>query len=122
MKAPIQPPAQIRPYVDVLGADGTVEFLLAFGGAELSLRTSPRRGKLVELVGQEKAAELAEVAAHLPRRIPLAKPWLAQQLHEKGLSVAEIARKLHVSDVSVRAYLKPRGKRSPPDPRQYSLL
>ena len=95
---------------------------MQFGGAELSLRTSPRQGKLVELFGQDRAAALAEAAGHLPRRIPLAKPWLAQQLHEKGLSVAEIARTLHVSDVSVRAYLKRCGPRQPPDPRQYSLL
>lgn len=117
-----RPPAHIQPYVDVLGADGTVEFLMRFGGAELSLRSNPRQGQLVDLLGQERAAALAEAAAHLPRRIPLAKPWLAQQLHEKGLSVAEIARTLHVSDVSVRAYLKSRGPRRPPDPRQYNLL
>lgn len=118
-----RPPAQIQPYVDVLGAEGTVEFLLTFGGSELSLRNNPRHGQLAKLVGQQKAAELAEAAAHLPRRVPLAKPWLAQQLREKGLSVAEIARTLHVSDVSVRAYLKSRGvPRKPPDPDQYSLF
>lgn len=117
-----RPPAHIQPYVEALGVDSTVEFLMAFGGAELSLRVNPRDGRLVALLGREKAMELAAIAGHLPRRIPLAKPWLAQQLHEKGLSVAEIARKLHVSDVSVRSYLKSRGPRKPPDPRQYSLL
>ena len=118
----LRPPAHIQPYVDVLGVDGTVDFLMTFGGAELSLRSNPRRGRLVDLVGHERASALAEVAGHLPRRIPLAKPWLAQQLREKGLPVAEIARTLHVSDVSVRSYLKTRGPRRPPDPRQYSLL
>lgn len=81
-----------------------------------------RRGRLVEVVGREKAVALAERAGHLPRRIPLAKPWLARQLHDQDLSVAEIARKLHVSDVSVRSYLKPYTPRKAPDPRQYKLL
>lgn len=122
MKPVIRAPAQIQPYIDVLGVEDTVKFLLEFGGAELSLRSSPRRGRVAELFGQEKAAELADVAGHLPRRIPLAKPWLAQQLREKGLPVAEIARTLHVSDVSVRAYLKAGPPRRAPDPRQYKLL
>lgn len=122
MTFPRRVPAHIQPYVDILGVDGTVEFLMTFGGAELSLRANPRQGQLVNLLGVERAAALAEAAGHLPRRIPLAKPWIAHQLHERGLSVAEIARTLHVSDVSVRAYLKPRGKRAPPDPRQYNLI
>lgn len=117
-----RPPAHIQPYVDVLGEDVAVDFLLAFGGAELSVRDNPRQGQLVKLIGKAAAADLAMAAAHLPRRIPLAKPWLAQRLHEKGLSVAEIARTLHVSDVSVRAYLKRGGPRNPPDQNQYSLF
>lgn len=117
-----RPPAHIQPYVDILGVDGTVNFLMEFGGAELSIRSNPRRGRLVEMLGREKAIALAGAAAHLPRRIPLAKPWLAQQLRNKDLSVAEIARTLHVSDVSVRSYLKPSAPRKPPDPLQYSLL
>lgn len=118
----IRAPAHIQPYIDVLGVDGTVKFLMTFGGAELSLRENPRNGKLVQLVGHEKAVELASVAGHLPRRIPLAKPWLAQQLNQQGHGIAQIARLLHVSDVSVRAYIKPYGKRSAPDPRQYNLI
>lgn len=121
-KAPAAAPAHIQPYLDVLGVDDTIDFLLTFGGAELSLRDNPRTGKLVQMFGRDKAIALAKAAAHLPRRIPLAKPWIAQQLNEKGLSVAAIARSLHVSDVSVRAYLKRAGPRKPPDPRQYNLI
>lgn len=115
-------PAHINAYVTVLGDDLAVEFLLEFGGAELSLSSRPRDGRLVQLIGKEKAVALAQQAGHLPRRIPLAKPWVANKLRDRGLSVAEIARKMHVSDVSVRSYLKNGPKRPPPDPRQYSLI
>lgn len=100
-------PAHIEPFVRVLGPIVATEFLMTFGGADLYLTPTPKsRSRLVGLVGHEKAAELAEAAAHLPRRIPTAKPWVAAVYRAQGLPVAEIARKLHVSDVTVRAYLK----------------
>ncbi|NCM96130.1 MAG: helix-turn-helix domain-containing protein [Rhodobacterales bacterium] len=118
-----KPPAHVAPYVDVLGVDGAVEFLLAFGGAELYLATSPKgRSRLAQLVGVEKAAELAHAAEHLPRRVPTAKPWIAQVFKSRGLSVAEIARRLHVSDVSVRAWLKKTESVPVADPRQMRLF
>ncbi|MGC9368690.1 MAG: helix-turn-helix domain-containing protein [Paracoccaceae bacterium] len=118
----IQPPAHIEPYVRVLGQDGALEFLLGFGGAELYMTETPKsRSRLVQAVGRERAVALARAAEHLPRRIPTAKPWLAQVLKAKGLSVAEIARRLHVSDVTVRKYLGGGNGRPPSDPRQPSL-
>ena len=62
-------------------------------------------------------AELAAVG--LPRRVPTAKPWLASVMKSRGLSHAEIARRLHVSDVTVRGWLS-RGPKA--DPRQASLF
>lgn len=42
----------------------------------------------------------------LPRRMPTAKPWIACYLKvTAGLSHAEIARRLHASDVSVRKWV-----------------
>lgn len=37
---------------------------------------------------------------------PPAKPWLAAHSHAQGLSIARIAHKLRISDVSVRTYLR----------------
>lgn len=118
-----RPPAQIQPYVDVLGVEGTIEFLLEFGGAELILSQAARSGRLVRLVGHERAAQLVQHAGHLPRRVPLAKRWIAAVWREQGLAVAQIARRLHVSDVTVRAYLKrSAGGARRPDPRQLDLF
>lgn len=118
------PPAHIETYVDILGVEGTVDFLLTFGGAELALSTDPARGRLARHVGRERAAQLAAHAGHLPRRVPLAKPWIAQVLRSQGLPVSQIARRLHVSDVAVRGYLKraTSGPRSAPDSDQFDLF
>ena len=39
------------------------------------------------------------------RRIPFARPFLARYLRSKGANNQEIARKLRVSDVTVRSYI-----------------
>jgi hypothetical protein len=108
-------PAHIDAYVRVLGVDGAVTFLLHFGGAELYVAASPKgRGRLVDVMGMDAATALSGVVDKLPRRVPTAKPWIAKVLKQRGLSVAEIARKLHTSDVTVRRYLS----ETPADPRR----
>ncbi len=117
----IPPPAHLAPYVEELGVEVAVAFLLAFGGAELYLARDPKgRSRLVEVVGLEGARRLGERAAlrGLPARVPTGKPWIARVLHAQGLSKAEIARRLHTSDVTVRGYLAD----AKSDPRQPSLL
>lgn len=103
------PTAQVQVYVDVFGIELTVEFLLAFGGAELQMGNGNRvHGQLAKLVGVDRALALYEKSQESNRmqtRVPLAKPWVAKCLYAQGASKAAIARKLHVSDVSVRKWL-----------------
>ena len=115
-------PAHLAPLVDVLGVDGAIAFLLEFGGAEVWLGAAPgARSRVARLVGEDRAAALA--ALPLPRRVPLGKPWIARVWrHRDGLPVAEIARRLHASDVTVRGWLKTAGPATPADPRQPRLL
>lgn len=118
-----RPPAQVAPYVEVLGVDGAVKFLLAFGGAELYLAANPKgRGRVERMFGADRAAALAAMAERLPRRVPTAKPWIAQVLRARGLPVAEIARILHATDVSVRAWLRRTDLGEDPDRRQMRLF
>jgi hypothetical protein len=118
-----RPPAQVQAYVDVLGVEGAVEFLLTFGGAELYVAANPKgRGKVERQFGAEKAAALAAMVDRLPRRVPTAKPWVAQVLRTQGLSVAEIARRLHATDVSVRGWLRKAELGEAPDSRQLRLF
>lgn len=113
------PPANLEPYVRVLGVDLAIQFLSEFGGAELYLSRRPHAsvpGRLAQLVGLDKARALAAAAERLPKRVPLGKRWIAQVLKSQGLSTAEIARRLKASDVAVRGWLKAA------DDRQLSLL
>jgi hypothetical protein len=102
------PTAQVAPYVEALGLELAVEFLLQFGGAELHFAADPRgTGAVEKLVGADKAKALAESRNQaLQKRVPLAKRWLARMLHWQGHSTAQIARTLRATDVSVRGWLK----------------
>ena len=80
-------------------------------GAELYVAKDPKsRSQLVAFVGPERAKALGQVTDRLQRRVPLVKPWTAQYLAWKGMWVAEIARTLHTTDVSVRGWLNPKPK------------
>lgn len=124
-----RPTAQVQPFVDALGVDRAVEFLLAFGGAELYLPRDPRpSSKLVEVMGIDAARALGEVAQRvmMPDRIPTAKPWIARVLRSRGLPNAEIARRLHVADFTVRRWIAGHGSDGtspvPGNPDQLSLF
>lgn len=103
-------PAEVEPYVDILGMDMAIEFLLSFGGAAMGMPKHPTtRSRVAALVGKEKTAERARSDHLLQRRVPLATPWLVACLHTRGWPVAGIARRLRITDVTVRRYLKRQG-------------
>jgi hypothetical protein len=102
-----KPTAQVAVYYEVLGLELTVEFLLTFGGAELNIPENPQgRSQLEALIGTDKTIALAAELHRLQRRVPLATRWLAQVLAWQGYSTAAIARRLRVSDKTVRGWLK----------------
>jgi hypothetical protein len=119
------PPAQLEPYVRVLGVEDALLFFTTFGGAELYLAADPKgRSELARVLGIEKARALAEEDARhgLPRRVPLGKPWVAAVLFARGLSKSEIARRMHTTDVTVRKWLKASTATARFDPRQQTLF
>ncbi|MEM7667731.1 MAG: helix-turn-helix domain-containing protein [Pseudomonadota bacterium] len=117
-----KPDAHLQVYVDILGIDGAVKFLLEFGGAEMYFPANPKgNSELARVMGIEKARALCAASDRMKGRIPTGKPWLAKVMRAKGLSNAQIARKLHVIDNTVRRYLEGEPKR-PDGPRQLSLF
>tara|TARA_R110002072_G_scaffold79081_4_gene182721 strand:+ start:698 stop:1060 length:363 start_codon:yes stop_codon:yes gene_type:complete len=101
------PTAQVQPYVDALGTETAIEFLLNFGGAELTVSLSPNgRGMVERVIGLENTIKLGNHRDHMQPRVPLANKWLAQCLYAQSLSVASIARRLRSSDTTVRGYLR----------------
>ena len=113
-----RPPAHVQPFVEALGAELAVRFLLHFGGAELYIPRDPKGGsELAEVLGMPAARALSALADRtvLPRRIPTAKPWIARYLKVcGGLSHARIARTLHAPDVSVRKWIAGLQEHEPP--------
>lgn len=102
-----RPPAHVAPYVEVLGHDLTVAFLLEFGGARLYWARDPKgRSEAEALIGPEKLRDLGRVWGGEVSRVPTARVWLAHALHARGLPVNQIARRLHVTDVAVGKYLR----------------
>lgn len=102
-----RPPAHVEPYVRILGYEGAVAFILEFGGSEVYLpltRAAAARSPVALHLHVDAVIALA--TASLPRRVPTAKPWLARVFRSEELGVPEIARRLHVTDVTVRKWLK----------------
>lgn len=101
----IKVPAHVRHFVDVLGVDGAVDFLLSFGGgiAYFSLDPDPRTVVAAE-IGVEATAAIAQRFGPGSMRVPTAKPFIAAVLRAKGEGTSAIARRLHVSDTAVRSW------------------
>ena len=102
-----KPTAQVAAYLEVLGPELAVTFLLQFGGARLYLAAAPGgRSALERLVGYDKAKALA---AHprlkMVHRVPLARKWLVLMLAWQGYPHAQIARMVRTSDTTVRRYV-----------------
>lgn len=119
----VKPPAHVAPYVEILGEEMAVAFLMEFGGGQLNIGENPRgTSRLAQFIGADLELEMARKASRLPRHVPTAKPWLAAVFKSKGLPVSEIARKLHSSETAVRRWLKSSPSTSSPDTRQMRLL
>ncbi len=105
-----KPTAQVAPFVECLGPEMTVTFLLAYGGGEVYFARDPRGRSAVEaLVGADAVRAMSAHHRIGERvRVPLAKGWLAAMLDWQGYSVAQIARTLRVTDNTVPAKLKDR--------------
>jgi len=102
-------PAQVQHFADVPGYGLALTFLPTFRGRDPYRAKDPKGcGKVEARVCVDLATAHAARAAtdrRLRKRIPLEKPRTAAMLAWQGHSTAEIARRLHASDVAVRGWL-----------------
>jgi hypothetical protein len=104
----VRPPAHVEPYVRVLGQDLAIRFLLELGGARRLFSASPRPDNMVcRVVGQDLARALYDEFGMEAARVPTPKEWIGRVWAADGVSVSEIARRLHVNDTTVRRWLSP---------------
>ncbi len=105
-------PANVSRFIDVLGEDLTLDFLLKFGGTPVYLAITPRpNSPVVECVGYDKASKLGRSLGPGAVQIPTAKPWMAVKLKEKGFTGIAIARLLHTDSRTIRRWLNGGDKR-----------
>lgn len=103
--------------IDLLGEEVFVLLVEAFGGTRLYVRHNPAPNDgLSETIGATNAALLAERYAPDVLRIPLARQLRARHYRAAGLSNAQIARKLGITETGVDKLFK----RMPSPPKKGS--
>lgn len=105
---PMKVPANLAPFINTLGFDKGIEFLLRFGGGAMYLPKKPQDGRSMasSLLTAEEIIALSQAIDRDYLRIPVGKKFIAQYLRSQNVSVGEIARRLHMTDVTIRGYLK----------------
>ncbi len=102
----IRPPAHLAPYVEILGENRAIVFLLTFGGGNVYLSGRQADSRIRTVLDEPTIARLREEFGHRIDRVPVGKTWIAQVWAERDVSVLEIARRLHTTDKTVRVWLK----------------
>lgn len=118
--ANLQVPAELALYVEELGAGLAIELFLTMGGADCYFAVQPQPGSAIStLIGTEGVSRIAHRLKASGRRestrvrVPLAKSWVARYLYAEGWTIADIARRVRVSDVTVKTYLRPAPRPAP---------
>jgi hypothetical protein len=103
-----KPSAHLAPYVEVLGPEIAIVFLLRFGGSRLYFPDRPGgRSNAEAVIGPENFQRLASVlGSRLTNRVPIGNRWLVAALAAQGKSIGEIARTVRATDVSVHKWLR----------------
>ena len=109
----IETPENLKPYLEALGEDLTIKFVMRFGGSPLYLAANPSTASdVAALVGSDAAKALAKIVGPGQiGRVPIAREWTVRQLKARKWSNLAIARELRITDETVRRLLKPRDER-----------
>ena len=111
--------------LEILGEDGLVRLAEEYAGLRLYVPSNCDRSELTEKVGIEIASKLARHYGNDRIKVPLIRDIRARRFRDLGLSNAQIARKLGITETGVeklfqRSPVKYRTKKS--DDRQIDLF
>lgn len=120
----IPEPALATELHELLGRDDFVRLAESYGGTRLFVPRRTAETKLSRSLGGTVAERLAERYAGSYLRVPLARDERARHYRESGLSNAEIARKLGLTETGVdKIFARMDGKpEKGADPRQGQLF
>lgn len=109
--------------LELLGTQDFIRLCETFGG--IRLYASLTRSELIDAIGDEAAGKLARRFGGAPFRVPLARPVRARHYREIGLSNAQIAIRLGITETGVdKLFHRMPGKpvKGSKDPRQGELF
>ena len=89
----------------IAGADAALRIVESAGGTRIYIPTPGRLTadhRLVSILGLAAATEIAERLAGSVLEIPTARPVLAHRLFEGGATIAEVARRLGITERRAR--------------------
>lgn len=100
-------PAHLDPFVEELGPELAVRFLIEFGGARLYFPDDPKgKSRAEQLIGADALRRLGQRMSQNRAEIPMARTWLIQALAAEGKGTSEICRLLRVTARTVRSARK----------------
>ncbi|RUW41502.1 winged helix-turn-helix transcriptional regulator [Mesorhizobium sp. M2A.F.Ca.ET.015.02.1.1] len=109
----------------MLGPAGLIRLAEQYGGTRLYIPASPERGKLVKDLGQEAAEKLSRRYGLDYISVPLMRELRAAHYRAAGMSNADIARKLGLSESAVNRLFQRMDNvpaKGSGDPRQLKLF
>lgn len=126
------PTPDLAPLAQALGREGLLTLLEKRGGTRLPVPSKVGASKLVDELGVAIAAALVEHWGGLVLKVPLGRTWRVEVLRAQGLSYADIATRVGLTEDGVWRILRTSGltgerrRRPLPDafepPAQYDLL
>jgi len=111
--------------VGLIGEEGLIRLAEEYAGLRLYIPSDINRSELLDRVGIEIASKLARRYGPDRIKVPLMRDWRARHYRSAGLSNAQIARKLGVTETAVekifqRSPVKYRMKKT--DDRQIDMF
>lgn len=105
MRAP-PPPAELAALADVVGAEGTLALIEAYGGTRFYVPKQAPNAEMVRLLGTAPAATLVRQIGGNAIKVPLAKRWRCLVYRSRGMTYRSIARRLNITEDVVHRWLQ----------------
>lgn len=115
-------PAHLDPYIEVLGPELAVRFLIEFGGARMYFPEDPKgKSRAEAMIGADALRRIGQRLTSNRPDIPIANTWLVQAMTAEGKGTWEICNTLRITIKTVREARKAR-KDLPPQDTELSEL